>query len=68
MFQQKLQTGAEVQEQNVKAMQGIFDAFWTEAGKVSGKVSGTAPGPAPDASAAGPRKAAPRRRPEPKAG
>lgn len=32
MFQQMLKTGAEVQEQNVKAMQGLFEAFWTEPG------------------------------------
>lgn len=31
MFQQMLKTGAEVQEQNVKAMQGLFESFWTEA-------------------------------------
>ena len=37
MLQQLLKTGAEVQEQNVKAMQGLFDAFWTEAGKESGR-------------------------------
>lgn len=30
VFQQMLLTGAEVQEENVKAMKGIFDAFWTE--------------------------------------
>lgn len=33
MLQQMLKTGAEVQEQNVKAMQGLFDAFWSEAEK-----------------------------------
>ncbi|WP_187275081.1 DUF937 domain-containing protein [Methylobacterium sp. WL120] len=31
MFEQMLKTGAEVQEQNVRAMQGLFEAFWTEA-------------------------------------
>ena len=30
MFQQMLKTGAEVQEHNVKAMQGLFEAFWAE--------------------------------------
>ena len=30
MFEQMLKTGAEVQEQNVRAMQGLFEAFWTE--------------------------------------
>ncbi|MDR7038694.1 hypothetical protein J2X36_003464 [Methylobacterium sp. BE186] len=30
MFNKMLQTGAEVQEQNVKAMQDIFDAFWSD--------------------------------------
>ncbi|WP_375466004.1 DUF937 domain-containing protein [uncultured Methylobacterium sp.] len=32
MFGQMLRTGAEVQEQNIRAMQGLFEAFWTEAG------------------------------------
>lgn len=31
MFRHMLKAGAEVQEQNVKAMQGLFEAFWTEA-------------------------------------
>lgn len=46
MFQQMLRTGAEVQEQNVKAMQGLFEAFWAKSG----------PGASPSAasSAAGP--------------
>ncbi|WP_336485650.1 DUF937 domain-containing protein [Methylobacterium nigriterrae] len=48
MFQQMLQTGAEVQEQNVKAMQGIFDAFWSEAGKDAPK-----PAKAPGRTSAG---------------
>ncbi|MEA1831637.1 DUF937 domain-containing protein [Methylobacterium durans] len=30
MFNKMLQTGAEVQTQNVKAMQDIFDAFWAD--------------------------------------
>ncbi|WP_375454789.1 DUF937 domain-containing protein [uncultured Methylobacterium sp.] len=30
MFRHMLKAGAEVQEQNVKAMQGLFEAFWTE--------------------------------------
>lgn len=33
LLQQLLQTGAEVQQQNVRAMQGLFDAFWNEAGR-----------------------------------
>lgn len=41
MLQQLLKTGAEVQEQNVKAMQGLFDAFW-EAGRESGRDRGEA--------------------------
>jgi hypothetical protein len=52
MLQQLLKTGAEVQEQNVKAMQGLFDAFWTEAGKESGRES-RAPDRAAEASGAG---------------
>ncbi|WP_246696739.1 DUF937 domain-containing protein [Methylobacterium planeticum] len=50
MFQQMLRTGAEVQEQNVQAMQNIFEAFWTD--------------PAKPAEA--PRRGAPRKRPEPR--
>lgn len=30
VIQQMLQTGAEVQEQNVKAMKEVFDAFWSQ--------------------------------------
>ncbi len=30
VIQQMLQTGAEVQEQNVKAMKDAFDAFWSQ--------------------------------------
>lgn len=37
LLQQMLQTGAEVQQQNVRAMQGLFDAFWSEAGRAAGQ-------------------------------
>ncbi len=33
LLQQLLQTGAEVQQQNVQAMQGLFEAFWSEGGR-----------------------------------
>ena len=58
MFEQMLKTGAEVQEQNVRAMQGLFDAFWTEADRAgtgaaaTGGAAGKAPraGESPEAS------------------
>ncbi|MCJ2109762.1 DUF937 domain-containing protein [Methylobacterium sp. E-025] len=57
MFQQMLKTGAEVQEQNVKAMQGLFEAFWAEAdpakaaaAKPSGTTPNADPASEPDAS------------------
>ena len=45
MFEQMLKTGAEVQEQNVRAMQGLFEAFWTEAdpAKAGAAKTGAAP-------------------------
>ena len=50
MLQQLLKTGAEVQAQNVKAMQGLFDAFWTEAGKMeTGRMEAGKPDAAPAA-------------------
>ena len=47
-LQQMLQTGAEVQQQNVRAMQGLFDAFWSEGGRgaaqqPAGKPAGRTP-------------------------
>jgi hypothetical protein len=51
MFHQMLQTGAEVQERNVKAMQGIFDAFWTEAERDKGSAAGSAAPAGPDGAA-----------------
>jgi hypothetical protein len=69
MFQQMLQTGAEVQEQNVKAMQGIFDAFWTDPAKTAEPPKSAEPPKVDEASrAAEPYKAPSRKRPEPKAG
>ena len=56
VISQMLQTGAEVQEQNVKAMREVFDAFWSppkEAAKPD-----SAP-PAPKTEAAPPRAEAP---------
>lgn len=48
MFNKMLQSGAEVQQQNVKAMQDIFDAFWADPkDKAGGKST-----PAPEAAAA----------------
>lgn len=54
VFQQMLLTGAEVQEENVKAMKGIFDAFWTES--ATSRVSA----PSKASASARPRKAAPK--------
>ncbi len=56
VISQMLQTGAEVQEQNVKAMRDVFDAFWNpkDAAPEPGKASAepgkpTAPPPPPEA-------------------
>ncbi|AWN34889.1 DUF937 domain-containing protein [Methylobacterium radiodurans] len=35
LLQQLLQTGAEVQQQNVRAMQSLFDAFWSEGARAT---------------------------------
>ncbi len=43
MLQQILRTGAEVQERNVKAMQDLFDTFWSEPGKDGGRERRGAP-------------------------
>ncbi|MBB2959776.1 DUF937 domain-containing protein [Methylobacterium sp. R2-1] len=44
VIQQMLQTGAEVQEQNVKAMKDAFDAFWSQTKpEVDPSKAGTAP-------------------------
>ncbi|HJE26184.1 MAG TPA: DUF937 domain-containing protein [Methylorubrum populi] len=50
VMQQMLQTGAEVQEQNVKAMKEVFDAFWNPS-KTEAATPGAAvpPSPAPAA-------------------
>ncbi|GJE60943.1 DUF937 domain-containing protein [Methylobacterium trifolii] len=56
MLQQMLKTGAEVQEQNVKAIQGLFDAFWSEASKPS------APPPVAPSAAGSPEEPAPKPR------
>lgn len=53
VIQQMLQTGAEVQEQNVKAMKDAFDAFWSQP-KPETDPSGSRAVPSP------PQKAAPR--------
>lgn len=42
-WQQLFQTGADVQEQNVKAMQGIFDTFWGSATGQSAEPPGSPP-------------------------
>lgn len=60
-IQQMLQTGAEVQEQNVKAMREVFDAFWSKSGPETTEAPATANPAVPPAS---PREAAtPRRKP-----
>ncbi|KQQ31457.1 hypothetical protein ASF53_01790 [Methylobacterium sp. Leaf123] len=46
VIQQMLQTGAEVQEQNVKAMKDAFDAFWSQP-KPEDPKSGARPAPSP---------------------
>ncbi|MBI1688149.1 MULTISPECIES: DUF937 domain-containing protein [Methylorubrum] len=45
VIQQMLQTGAEVQEQNVKAMKEVFEAFWSQP-KPEAQPSGTGEAPA----------------------
>ncbi|WP_442919084.1 DUF937 domain-containing protein [Methylobacterium sp. Leaf118] len=48
VISQMLQTGAEVQEQNVKAMREVFDAFWSppkEAAKTEPAPAAPKPGP-----------------------
>lgn len=42
MISQMLRTGAEVQEQNLKAMQQLFEAFWPNAGTKSATPAGDA--------------------------
>lgn len=59
VIQQMLQTGAEVQEQNVKAMKEAFDAFWSQPKPEEAKPE-SAPAPS---SVAGKEAAAPRRKP-----
>ena len=58
VLSQMIRTGAEVQEQNLKAMQQLFEALWPGAGR-------TQPPPATDAVA--PPQEAPRERPAPRA-
>ncbi|WP_430912492.1 DUF937 domain-containing protein [Methylobacterium sp. sgz302541] len=61
IFQQMLLTGAEVQEENVRAMRGIFDAFWTDGAPEPEKAAPPAPVAAPvKPPRAGPRTARPR--------
>ncbi|AMB45705.1 MULTISPECIES: DUF937 domain-containing protein [Methylobacteriaceae] len=61
VIQQMLQTGAEVQEQNVKAMKDAFDAFWSQPKPEDTKPeAGAAPAPSP---AAGREPASAKRKP-----
>ncbi|MCJ2032026.1 DUF937 domain-containing protein [Methylobacterium sp. J-043] len=59
VIQQMLQTGADVQEQNVKAMKDAFDAFWSQP-KPDNTKPGAAPPPSP---AAGREPASAKRKP-----
>lgn len=67
VISQMLQTGAEVQEQNVKVMREVFDAFWNQ--KDAPAAPGQEPGkPAtPASSPAAPKPAAPNPAPVPSA-
>ncbi|GMA79183.1 hypothetical protein GCM10025880_56000 [Methylorubrum aminovorans] len=64
VLQQMLQTGAEVQEQNVKAMKEAFDAFWSQS---KPEPEPTGPRAAPSSPPASPSRAGegspPRRKP-----
>ena len=64
-IQQMLQTGAEVQEQNVKAMKEVFDAFWSQSGQAAAQSPGeAATPPAPAVQRPAPKEVAtPKRRP-----
>lgn len=64
-IQQMLQTGAEVQEQNVKAMKEVFDAFWSQSGQAASQSPGeAATPPAPAVQRPAPKEVAtPKRRP-----
>ena len=60
VFQQMLLTSAEVQEENVKAMKDIFDAFWTE-DKAAARAGRTGAGPVrPGEAAPGPADRTPK--------
>ena len=58
MLQQMLRTGAEVQGQNIKAMQALFESFWP----TSGRAEAPAPAPAGDAQAPTPEPPGPKPR------
>jgi hypothetical protein len=49
LLQQLLRTGAEVQQQNVRAMQGLFDAFWSEGGRAAPAAGTTGAAAKPEA-------------------
>lgn len=49
VFQQMFQTGVQVQEQNVKAMQDIFDSFWSAKGGPAANDEAEPPKPAAEA-------------------
>ncbi|KQT45480.1 hypothetical protein ASG52_15065 [Methylobacterium sp. Leaf456] len=61
VISQMLQTGAEVQEQNVKAMREVFDAFWSQ------KDASAEPGKAPPEPAQAAKPPAPEATPKPTA-
>ncbi|MDP4004635.1 DUF937 domain-containing protein [Methylobacterium sp. NEAU K] len=49
MINQMLRTGAEVQGNNIRAMQELFETFWPSTGAPPGGTAPAAPGPAPSA-------------------
>ena len=61
VLRQMIRTGAEVQEQNLKAMQHLFEALWPGAGKSQPPAAADPATPRPD------RQETPRERPAPRA-
>ncbi|MGX5775682.1 DUF937 domain-containing protein [Methylorubrum zatmanii] len=57
VIQQMLQTGAEVQEQNVKAMKEVFNAFWSPSKSDPAPSGAVSPSPAPPPASSEPEQA-----------
>ncbi len=67
VIQQMLQTGAEVQEQNVKAMKDVFDAFWSQPKPGADTPPASPPAQAPSIDPSKEATGSPKRRPGGKA-